>query len=273
MTSTVGLLDLHSHLVPGVDDGARTLDEALEGVGRMVESGVGRIVTTPHFDASLLRDAQRRNARLDEVDEAFQILSAAVSDAHPELVLERGHEVMLDDPFPDLSDARLRLTGTRCVLVEWPRLRIPPGTPEVISRIRAQGWTPLIAHPERYQGLLQDFGLVSAWRRAGAYLQMNHGSLVGRYGPGVQAAAFRLIEGGWVDVLSSDFHSRSHLPVFIDEARSWCADHGQEEVFDLLVRINPARLLSDEPPDAVPAFTIERGFWERVTGFLRPRDS
>jgi protein-tyrosine phosphatase len=273
MTPTVGLADLHSHLVPGVDDGARTLEEALNGVGRMVDAGVDRIVTTPHFDASLLRDAHRRDARLEQIDEAFGVFEAAVAEAHPALVLERGHEVMLDDPFPDLSDDRLRLAGSQCVLVEWPGLRIPPGTPEVIARIRAQGWIPIIAHPERYQGILREFALVSAWRRAGAYLQMNHGSLLARYGPGVQAAAFRLLEGGWVDVLSSDFHSRSHLPVFVDEARAWFEERGQEEVFDLLVRVNPDLLLSDEPPDAVPSFTIERGFWDRLTGFLRPKDS
>lgn len=273
MTQTAGLADLHSHLVPGVDDGARTLEEALDGIGRMVEAGVDRIVTTPHLDASLLRDARRREARLEQVDEAFGVLQAAVTEAHPGLVLERGHEVMLDDPFPDLSDRRLRLAGTRCVLVEWPRLRIPPGTPEVIARIREQGWAPIIAHPERYQGILKDFPLVSAWRRAGAYLQMNHGSLLGRYGAGIQAAAFRLLEGGWVDVLSSDFHSRAHLPVFVDEARSWFEDRSQEEVFDLLVRVNPELLLSDQPPDAVPSFNIERGFWDRLSGFLRPKDS
>lgn len=273
MTSTGRLFDLHSHLVPGVDDGARTLEESLDGVARMVDAGIDRIVTTPHFDASLLRDAHRREARLEQMDDAFATLEAAVAGVHPELVLERGHEVMLDDPFPDLSDDRLRLAGTRCVLVEWPRLSIPPGTPEVIARIRAQGWTPLIAHPERYHGVLKDFPLISAWRRAGAYLQMNHGSLLGRYGPAVQAAAFRLLEGGWVDVLSSDFHSRSHIPVFVAEARSWFEDHGQEEVFDLLVRVNPGLLMSDEPPDAVPSFTIDRGFWDRITGFLRPRDS
>ncbi len=273
MTAALRLVDLHSHLVPGVDDGARTLEEALDGVGRMVEVGVERIVTTPHFDASLLRDARRRETRLEQMDEAFGVLKAAVAEAHPELVLERGQEVMLDDPFPDLSDPRLRLSGTRCVLVEWPRLRIPPGTPDVIARIRAQGWTPIIAHPERYHGVLQDFPLVSAWRRAGAYLQMNHGSLLGRYGPSPQAAAFRLLEGGWVDVLSSDFHSRPHLPTFVGQARSWFEDRGQEEVFDLLVRVNPDLLLSDQPPDAVPSFTIERGFWDRLTGFLRPKDS
>ncbi|MBT8403227.1 MAG: protein tyrosine phosphatase [Gemmatimonadetes bacterium] len=196
MTQLDGVTDLHSHLVPGVDDGARTVEESLEGISRMVEAGVGRIVTTPHFDASLCRDEKRLDTRLAELDEGFEILRAAVLEAHPELELGRGQEVLLDDPFPDLSDPRLRLAGTRFVLVEWPRLSIPPSTPDVVERIRGQGWIPIIAHPERYRDILKDIGVVAAWRRAGACLQMNHGSLVGRYGRGPQAVAMHLLEGG-----------------------------------------------------------------------------
>lgn len=271
MTTSDLVTDLHSHLVPAVDDGARSLDDALEGIGRMVEAGVGRIVTTPHLDASLGRDARKFAARMEQMDEAFELLRDTVAGAHPGLRLERGHEVMLDDPFPDLSDPRLRLADTRFVLVEWPRLRVPPSTPEVVARIRSQGWIPVIAHPERYASILRDFHFVAAWRNAGARLQMNHGSLLGRYGETVQEAAFRLLEGGWVDVLSSDFHARPHLSHFVDEARLWFADQGHEAIFDLLTRGNPARILADEHPDAVPSFTIERGFWDRFKGLLRPR--
>lgn len=271
MTGSDAVADLHSHLVPAVDDGARSIDDALEGIGRMVAAGVGRIVTTPHLDASLGRDARRFGARMEQVDEAFARLREAVADAHPEVRLDRGHEVMLDDPFPDLSDARLRLAGTRFVLVEWPRLRIPPSTPEVVARIRSQGWIPLIAHPERYASILRDFQVVGAWRNAGACLQMNHGSLLGRYGDTVQDAAFRLLEGGWVDVLSSDFHARPHLAHFVDEARTWFADRGHDAIFHLLTCANPARILADEHPDAVPSFTVDRGFWERFKGLLRQR--
>lgn len=267
------MIDLHSHLVPDVDDGARGVDGARGAVSRMVEAGVQRIVTTPHFDASLVRDPERFEARMDEMDRGFTALLEAVAEDHPDLALGRGHEVMLDDPFPDLSDPRLRLGGTRFVLVEWPRLRIPPSTPEAIARIREQGWVPLIAHPERYEAIGRNFGLVSAWRRAGACLQMNHGSLLGRYGDEARTVARRLLEGGWVDVLSSDFHARPHLPTFVPEIREWFAERELTEAFEILTEVNPARILSDEHPDAVPSVTLERGLWDRITGFLRPGDA
>lgn len=267
------MIDLHSHLVPDVDDGARTLEGALTAVGRLADEGVDRIVTTPHVDASVARDPARFGARMASVDEAFERLRERVTVERPDLEFGRGFEVMLDDPFPDLSDARLRLAGTRFVLVEWPRLRIPPSTPEVIVRIREQGWVPLIAHPERYASILRDFRIVGAWRKAGACLQMNHGSLLGRYGDAPRMAAMRLLEGGWIDVLSSDFHGRPHLSTFVPEIRAWFAEREFDEVFELLTVTNPARILADEHPDAVPSVTVERGLWDRITGFLRPGDA
>lgn len=264
------MIDLHSHLVPDVDDGARSLEGARTAVDRMVAEGVERIVTTPHFDASLRHDAERFETRMAEIDAGFARLAEAVEADHPGVALGRGVELMLDDPFPDLSDPRVRLAGTRFVLVEWPRLRIPPSTPEVVARIHGEGWIPLIAHPERYESIGRNLALVSAWRRAGACLQMNHGSLLGRYGDEVRVAACRLLEGGWIDVLSSDFHARPHLPTFISEIREWFAGRELDDVFELLTEVNPARILADEHPDAVPSVTLERGLWDRITSFLRP---
>jgi hypothetical protein len=150
-----GIGDLHSHLVPAVDDGACSLEEALDAVERMVERGVRSIVTTPHLNASTTKVASDREARLAEVDEAWNEVCGAVKVRFPTLGFRRGHEVMLDIPDPDLSDPRVRLSGTSFVLVEWPRLQIPPQTEPVLERICAEGYRPIIAHPERYRGMAQ----------------------------------------------------------------------------------------------------------------------
>ncbi len=78
-------------------------------------------------------------------------------------------------------------------------MQIPPRTEPVIERICAEGYQPIIAHPERYQGMARTVELAGAWRRAGAFLQVNHGSLVGRYGSEVRDVAFALLARGWVD--------------------------------------------------------------------------
>lgn len=155
-------VDIHSHLVPGVDDGARHLTDVLESVERMKSEGIGRILTTPHIRASLATDRVRFEERLDAVTQAFDRAALALSDAFPEVEYRRGHEVLIDLPEPDLSDPRMRLAGTTFVLLEWPRLAIPPGTGRVLQWIRDQGYRPIVAHPERYTNILRQPEVIRA---------------------------------------------------------------------------------------------------------------
>jgi protein-tyrosine phosphatase len=248
-----------------VDDGARTLDEALEAVGRMVAAGIGTIVTTPHLNGSLTHNDELLGAFLDRVDESWEELVEEVGQRFPDTDLRRGHEVMLDVPDPDLSDARVRLAGTSFVLVEWPRLQIPPGTEQVIERIAAAGYHPILAHPERYSGIKQDLNHARAWRNAGAQLQVNHGSFAGRYGPEAREVSSELVARGWVDYLSSDFHARVHLDIHLSDSEAFFAANDGLQQFHLLTVDNPARILRDELPLPVPPVRIRGGFWDRLT--------
>lgn len=264
-----GVVDLHSHLVPGVDDGSRSLAEALDGVRRMVDSGVARIVTTPHLDASLTRAGMDFDRRLERVDAAWARLSEAVAEAHPELELGRGFEVRIDVPDPDLSDPRTRLDGTDHVLIEWPGMTIPPGTEQIVEKLRRDGLRPVVAHPERYSGLRDRPGWARRWREAGAILQVNHGSLVGRYGSRVRANALLLLREGWVDLLASDFHGRPDAEVEIEAVAARFADAGAREQFELLAVINPGRLLrGEEPLEVGPLPGGGEGLLGRLKGLL-----
>jgi protein-tyrosine phosphatase len=257
--------DFHNHLVPGVDDGAGTLEDAAEGIGRMVRTGFARIVTTPHLDASLLmREPAQAAEYLDRVGEGFERIAALARDRFPELDLRRGHEVRLDVPDCDFSDERLRLGGTSFALVEWPRFQIPPETVAVLGRFRAQGIRPVVAHPERYAGAQRELALLAEWRRVGAYLQMNYGSLVGRYGPEVRDAAFTLLREGLIDYLCTDFHGRPELRLYTSEAIQKLETAGAAEQLQVLGATNPQRLFHDEAPLPAPRLSAERGFWGRV---------
>jgi protein-tyrosine phosphatase len=270
--SRMPLGDLHSHLVPGVDDGARTLDESLEAVGLMQEAGIGRIVTTPHLRASLLQDREAAEERIGQVETAFHRLEAALADGYPEVELARGFEIKLDVPDPDLDDPRVRMAGTPFVLVEWPRLRVPPGTSAVLSRIRASGWIPIVAHPERYHGLDAELRMPRAWRQAGALLQVNHGSVVGRYGGEARSRALHLLQAGVVDYLSSDHHPRPGHGLDVEAVRSFFREAEAEESFERMTAVNPSRLLAGELPVEVPGFTVRRGLFGRLGDMLGGRN-
>lgn len=265
----LAIADLHSHLVPGVDDGSRSIEDTVEGIERMTRAGIRKVITTPHVDASLARDPQAFAAHMDAVDRAWDEVRIEVAQAYPEVDFRRGHEVMLDVPDPDLSDARLRLDGTSFVLLEWPRLQLPPGTPEVLARLRSAGLRPIVAHPERYIGFDRELELANEWRRAGGYLQMNYGSLTGRYGPEARSLAFRLLKRGWVDYVSTDFHGRPHLKLFRREAVEILEEMGAEEQLGLLSVTNPQRVFRDEDPLPVPPIFGERSVWSRLRGLFR----
>jgi protein-tyrosine phosphatase len=259
------VIDLHSHLMPGVDDGARSLDEALQALARFQAAGVTRLATTPHLDGSLTLQPGQLESRLGELDAAWGRLVTARRENGPEI--GRGTEVRLDIPGPDLGDERLRLGGTSFVLVEFPFMAIPPRSPEVLAGIRSQGYVPVVAHPERYDGAGSSLETLGAWRRAGAYLQVNCGSLLGRYGKPAREVAWRLLERGAADLLASDNHSRG--PVQNGECMALLEEMDAGEQASLLLTVNPGRLLDDELPLPVAPVVSRSGFWQRFTHMLR----
>ena len=266
-----GFVDIHSHLVPGVDDGAREIEDTLTSVGNMRRLGIDKILTTPHLRGSLTQNPVAIRERLKEVDEAFERAATAVEGDFPEVVFKRGHEVMLDVPDVDFSDPRVRLSGTSFVLVEWPLLRVPPSTSKALEGIIREGYRPIVAHPERYstdRGTDYYLELISEWKAVGAYLQVNYGSLVGRYGSNARSVSMQLIRRGWADYLASDFHGQSGVKIYLREAwdrlESVCGDESLEHLFIT----NPGRVLNDEPPVPVSSVASRSGLWEKAKNLI-----
>jgi len=248
------------------------MEDALEGIGRMWEAGVRTIVTTPHLDGFLTRAPGQLEARLEEVDAAWLALREAAGEAYPDLDLRRGHEVMLDVPDPDLTDPRVRLAETASVLVEWPRLHVPPATAPALARLRDMGTRVILAHPERYRGLDPELNLAGEWREMGALLQVNYGSLAGRYGDAPRRRALTLLSKGWVDLFSTDFHARPQLSLYIRQARRVLEMMAGEDVFATLAGENPARVLAGEELVPVRPLLGKRGLKEKVLDLLRGKE-
>jgi protein-tyrosine phosphatase len=139
----------------------------------------------------------------------------------------------------------------------------------VLSRLRLAGFRPIIAHPERYVGFDRDLELAGEWRRVGAFMQMNYGSLVGRYGPEARALAFRFLKRGWADYLGTDFHGRAHLKLFRREAIEKLEELGGMEQLSLLTVTNPQRMLRDEEPMPAPPLIGGRNLWTRMRELLK----
>ena len=264
---TGGYADFHSHLVPGVDDGSRTLEDALHSVDRMAGVGISRIITTPHFRASTIATPEFADIMAFLDRKWTEVRDAALAD-YPQLDFRRGLEVNLDVPDPDLSDPRLHLGGTPFVLVEWPRFQVPPRTPEVLARLVRAGFTPVIAHPERYFGIDEELRIVRAWKEAGAFLQGSYGSLVGQSGAEARARALRLLEEGLLDYLCTDFHGRPEYVLYLERGAEELLRRGGEGQLELLSKVNPVRLFRGKAPLPVPPLVVAKPLLRLLRGWL-----
>jgi protein-tyrosine phosphatase len=243
------MIDIHSHLLPGVDDGSPSVEASVPVLRRFAEQGVEIVVLTPHLTASRAADAPYERHL-----EILRTLRAAAP-AQPELLL--GWEIMLDTPNTDLRAPRLSLGGSAAVLVEFPRMNVPRGAANELQRIRGAGRVPVLAHPERYWGCTP--GTVAAWRSAGAVIQMDTAGLLGR---GAIAATSRaLLQAGLVDLFASDNHGDSRS---LATARDWLLEVATPEHAELLTRTNARLLLDGAPLLAVPPLPREAGVFDRL---------
>jgi protein-tyrosine phosphatase len=244
------VIDIHTHLLPGVDDGSPSLEVSLPILERFVDEGVEVVVCTPHLEAS--RASQAPHERYAAV---FAELQARAPGG---LTLLRGWEIMIDVPDIDLHDRRLGLGESWAVLVEFPRMNVPAAAARELMRLRTSGIIPVLAHPERYWGCTPD--MVRTWRNAGAAIQMDASMLLG--GPNSSKLARALLEEGLVDCIASDNHGDKRS---LSGARRWLLEIGADEQAELLTRTNARRMLDGQAPLPVaPLPAVERGMLARL---------
>ena len=198
--------DLHSHLVPRVDDGVQSIEESLHTLEMLARLGFKKIITTPHLGHPLWPD--NRSAIIQG--------GALVADAVAEAGLEIDFRVAAEYYFGEelktsiSQDTLLTLDGHR-VLMETHMDFPPPDLHETIFAMRCKGYRPVIAHPERYLYLHRNVQLAEQLREWGCEFQITIGSLSGRYGKKIAATAMHLANRGWADFLATDLHRREQL--------------------------------------------------------------
>ncbi len=253
------MIDLHCHLLPGVDDGSRSVEQSVEVLTRMVGSGVTAVCLTPHLEASR---AERGIPRA--YDTAFEALTAV---SPPAVTLHRGVELMLDRPFPAAAagNRALMLGGTRYILVEFTRMAADNAVYNALGHIVGLGLIPVLAHPERYACCTPQ--TATAWRSTGALLQVDANTLFMPRTRGDRARA--LLAAGLADILAADNHGDTRTVA--GPYASLAAAEGAEQADLLLVR-NPSAILADAETEPVPPLNLRTSLLSRLRQLLDPQE-
>lgn len=235
-----GLVDLHCHLLYGVDDGAKTLEDSLEMARALVELGFSDVAPSPH-NRPEYAPREAAETRRAEVQSA---LSAA---AIPLQLSTNSENFLLDDRFvPTLGTSESRPIGAgRYVLVEAPYTSPVPALPEIIFRAKLKGVTPVIAHPERCMEFERK-GRAAEAVRAGALLQLDIGALIGRYGPVAKKVARSLLDDGLYAIGATDLHSPINARDWVGKSLKELRSRSGEQAFSRLLEHTPRRILLGE---------------------------
>ena len=197
--------DMHAHWLPGLDDGADTLEDSLRLITDLVDLGYGQLIATPHVMADLYPNSSAAIlARLEEVKQA-------VAERGINVKLGAAAEYLLDEGFVRLLEQGdlLTLPGNY-LLVEMSFVSPPPDVHELLFSIQMKGYKPILAHPERYRYYHATFERYNTLKERGAILQVNLLSLTGYYGKSIQQVAWKLIDADLVSMLGTDAHHQQH---------------------------------------------------------------
>lgn len=259
------MIDLHCHLLPGVDDGPSTLDISLQMARMAVADGITTLACTPHIypgmydnTAQSIRQATSDlQAHLDELDIPLQLTYASDTHVMPNLIaqLQRGE-------VPTFNQGRY-------FLLEPPHHVQPPNFAGFVFSLLAAGYIPIITHPERLSWIENDYAAFVALARHGAWMQLTAGSLTGRFGANPQYWAERMLDEGLVHVIATDSHAAERRPPLLREGVTAAAVWVGAEEAERMVTVRPQAVLDNLAPEFVPPIlALDREKTAPANGFF-----
>ncbi len=236
------MIDLHSHLLYSVDDGAASLEDALDLARMAVEDGIHTAVMTPHIHpgrypnmrSSLHAKVERFQQELEQHGIPLKVRLGGEVRLSVESL-----ELLLDGEIPFLGT----VDGYKIMLLEFPHQMIPVGSQQFVEKLLQLKIRPLIAHPERNKAVMSQPEKIRWFVDSGCWLQLTAGSVAGRFGDASRATAVHLLEQEWVHVIATDAHNLQHRPPLLSEGRQAAAGIVGEALAEKMVVERPASIL------------------------------
>lgn len=232
------MIDLHCHILPGLDDGSQSFEESLAMADMAAGHGIRQIAVTPHCVAG----------RVGEVLEGVQLLQALLEEEHIPVRLYPGMEIFGTYDTARLLRERKLLTlgGSRYPLIEFAFQSDGEEETEILQRVIDAGFTPLVAHPERYSYICDEPELVNRWCAMGCLFQVNRGSLLGRYGYASQQMGLALVRRGFATVVATDAHSPVVRTPRAKDVYALLSERVSPVAAEMLMRRNPERIIKNQ---------------------------
>jgi len=200
-------VDMHNHLLPGIDDGLKNIDDTLRFIDELRNLGYQKLICTPHILSGVHDNSP------ETILPALEKVRKALAERQIEFPIEAAAEYMVDNHFEELliNKAPLLTLGNNHILIEMSYVAPSPNLKQVIFELNIQGYKPILAHPERYNYYHMDFAKYEDIKERGIYFQVNMLSLTGYYGKMVKKTAEKLIKKGMVEFIGTDMHHDNHL--------------------------------------------------------------
>ncbi len=200
------MVDMHSHLIPAIDDGSQSIEDTITLVQSFVQLGYKKIITTPHIMAGIYPNQP------EDITKAATEVAKVLKSNGIDIAFSAAAEHMLDDGFDKLvQEKRLLCLKENWVLVECSFASPPYDLEAKLFAMEIKGYQPVLAHPERYAYWYKNKAMYDSLRDRGVLFQLNLGSLSGYYGAGAQEMAMYLIKKNYIDLVSSDCHGTRHM--------------------------------------------------------------
>ena len=237
-----GYLDIHSHILPGIDDGSKSMDMTIQMLMQAYEEGVRYMMATPHFYPG------HKNAEQSYVEQVFSEVCEEAERLFPDMTLCLGNEIYYKDEVIELLEKKLiqTMNGTRYVLVEFNVGMEYKKIAQAVRKFTMKGYYPILAHVERYAALYKRVDLVEELIHMGAYIQINAETLMGGVFDGYRKYCMKLIAEGNVHFLGSDCHNTDERRAIMEKAVRILKKKTDRDILEKLLVCNPEKFLKGE---------------------------
>ena len=237
-------IDIHSHILYGIDDGSKSLEESINIIKEHIKMGFTDIVVTPHY----IENSKYETNNIDK-ENILNELKEELKKQNIKINLYLGNEVFVNNNLEELIKKQeiSTINNSKYLLIEFPMNEKPNDINNIIYELKIKGIIPIIAHPERYDYVEKNPNLVLEWIEEGALLQSNYGSIIGVYGSGPQKTIKKLLKKDLIDFLATDIHyPNNKIYLNMDKIRKKIKKIISEERFIELANTNPKRIIENK---------------------------